>query len=303
MSKEKENAKAEKTDVVAAAEAAGSGGWVDYGKIGVKTGGQPSNNGDRKTLAFLTLEEGRTYRIRLVGKPWRFFRHYEVVRAISPGFEQDVVWKAGHAPRERFSVLVMDKTKYEDQEGPAFGTLKIFEGGPKIFKEFKNYKEVTGKDPGDKTAPDWFIQVKVPSKMIDGRMRKDKRSTEYQIVRDDSTTLTPEEIAYIKENIIDLPVQNKPVDPALLAEMFEEAKTRGDGDPIPGSKEWWKARREKKKGESGEVSDERPLVDAEPETKTASSSKAAPAAADDSGGFGGLFDESEDDKSKASTGF
>lgn len=304
---ETENAQKSAPETEQKAPASDSGGWVEYGEIGVRKGGQGqaggTGNGDRKILPYVTLEEGRTYRLRLVGRPWRFFRHYDMVRAISPGFEKDPVWQAGKVPRERYSVLVLDKTKYEADKDPGMGTLKIFEGGPKIFKEFKAYKEMTGgKDPGGINAPDWLIKVNVPTKMVDGRMKKDKRMTEYHVVRDDMTVLGASEKEYIKANFVDLPKQNKPTDPELLNQMFEEAKTRGENEPVPGSKEWWKIRRDKKNGESGETStEESPLVPSE-EAVSSSASSLTAEASDDSG-FGGLFDEKSDDKDKASTKF
>jgi len=310
---ETENAQKSAPETEQKAPAIDSGGWVEYGEIGVRKGGPSqtsgNGNGDRKILPYLQLEEGRTYRIRLVGRPWRFFRHYDMVRAISPGFEKDPVWQSGKVPRERYSVLVLDKTQYEADKDPGMGVLKIFEGGPKIFKEFKAYKEMTknkefpeGKDPGGVNAPDWLIKVNIPAKMIDGRMKKDKRSTEYHVVRDDMTVLGAPEKEYIKANFVDLPKQNKPTEPELLNQMFEEAKTRGENDPVPGSKEWWKARRDKKKGESGETStEERPLVPSE-EAASSKTSSSKVEASDDSG-FGGLFDEKSDDKGKPSTTF
>ncbi len=274
----------------------GIGGSIAWGEVGVRppgSGGQ-GGNGDRKNLPYLTLEEGKTFKIRLIDKPYKFFRHYEVIRAISPGFEKDVCWQAGHAPRERYAILVLDRNDENK--------MKLLEGGPLIFKEFKSYYELTnGKNPGGLDGPDWLISVKVPVRTKDGRQFKDKRKTEYHVMRDETAKFTKEEMAFIKENWVDLAKQFQPTSPELVVEMFEYAKTRSDSDPLPGTKEWWKDRREKKEQNATSSSDEKPIVpDVEPETQEALKSEDKK---EGDGGFGGLFDESSDTTAKKATQF
>jgi len=298
MSQETQKAAAAPTEGQKAQNISGIGGSIAWGEVGVRPpgSGNQSGNGDRKVLPYLTLEEGKTFKIRLIDKPYKFYRHYEVIRAISPGFEKDVCWQAGHTPRERYAILVLDRNDNNK--------MKFLEGGPLIFKEFKSYYELTnGKNPGGLDGPDWLISVKVPVKVKDGRQFKDKRKTEYHVMRDETAKFTPAEMAFIKENWVDLAKQYQPTSPELVAEMFEYAKTRNDSDPIPGTKEWWKARREKKQENANSSSNEQPLVpNTEPEAQENSKTeeKSEVKTAGDNG-FGGLFDEKE--TSKKSTQF
>lgn len=276
----------------------GTPGNVDWGEVGVKAGknsGKGKADEDRVQLPYLKLEEGKPYRIRLVGKPVEFYSHFDVIRAISPGLDNDVCWQAGNAPRLRYAILVLDRTDENK--------LKILEAGPAVFNEFKTYYELTGgRDPGAKDGPDWLIQVKVPIKVENGRSFKDKRSTKYNVMRDEQAPFTSEEIAYMaRETKKDIDIVKKlkaPTPPELIKEMFEDAKVRGDKDPVPGSPDWWKARREKKQADS-EAAEDTPIVPAENDSKpTTEESEGSEKA-----GFGGLFEDESDDGNKSETGF
>lgn len=291
MSDTKAPEKSQKKETTVAT--ASTSGYVGWGDVGVKKSGDQKKDSDKKSLPYLKLEEGKPYKIRLVGKPYKFYSHFNIIRAISPGFDEDVCWQAGNAPRERYAILVLDRN---DEN-----LLKILEAGPAVFNEFKAYFELCGKDPGAKDGPDWFIQVKIPTVKKDGRSFKDKRSTQYQVMRDESAPFTEKEIEYMaKETGKDLEIVKKlkaPTSPDLIKEMFEDAKVRGEKDPIPGSTEWWKARREKKQNASG--SDDAPIVPPDGKDEEVSVPKEEGEA---KAGFGGLFDE-EDDSSKDSVAF
>lgn len=268
------------------------GGYVGWGDVGVRPQKGGAANGDKKTLPYLKLEEGKPYRIRLVHKPYRFYSHFDVIRAISPGLDSDVCWQAGNAPRERYVILVLDRNDGNQ--------LKILEAGPAVFNEFKTYFELTGgKDPGDKGGPDWLIQVKIPVKVKDGRQFKDKRMTKYNVMRDEATPFTPEEVQYIKDNWVELSKLKAAASPEMIKAMFEEAKVKSDSDPVPGSSEWWKARREKR--EAGDSSDDKPIVP--PETDSAAKLPEVQKMDASQEGFDGLFEEGGDDADDKSTGF
>lgn len=264
-----------------------NGGYVAWGDVAVKPNQKPKQEGDKKILPTLKLEDGQSYRVRLVHEPFRYYRHFDIIQANSPGKEHDVVWQAGNAPKERYVILILDR-KDENQ-------LKLLEGGPQIFSEFKAYYELTeGKKPGGNDGPDWLIKVKVPMrKGKDGKMFKDKRSTEYHVMRDEVAPFTDEEKKYIKENWIDLPELKKATSPELIAEMFEYAKKRSETDPIPGSKLWWEARKANKQNDR--VSDksekaETPIASEEPEEVPAKKTKPSKAESSEDD-FGNLFDD------------
>lgn len=257
-----------------------AGGYKSWGEVGTKPP-KSSNGGSQSSIEHLTLAEGPTYRIRLVGKPYQFWRHYEVLRATSPGFKSDVAWQAGHVPRERYAILILDRNDNNK--------LKILEAGPAVFNEFKNYFELKQRDPGGKEGPDWMIQVKVPSRTKDGKTIKDKRQTQYKVMADESAPFNAEEQKYIKDNWVELKDVKKPTDPDLIKEMLEDAKTRSDSDPIPGSNDWWNARKEKRRSsESGSSapSGGSPMASEEP-AEQESSQEADSASA----GYNALFDD------------
>ena len=239
-------------------------------------------------------EKGNPYRLRVLGDMFRICRHFSPIRAISPGEEKDVCWQAGNIPKDRYTILAMDRNN--DSK------FVLLEAGISVFREFDNYFELSnGKSPGGESAPDWVIKVVVPLKKgKDGKMFKDKRSTEYKVMRDEIAPLTAEEIERINtlaENGWTIQKANAPTTPEVIAEMFEQAKVRKDGEPIPGSGAWWKARREAEKaseddsgGDSGGSSDSSPSEPFE---------DGAPAGESDSvnTGFDDMFSDSSDDES------
>lgn len=275
----------ETANPTAESEAAfGDTGYVGWGNVGSTK--RKVQDGDKRFLEHVKLEEGTPRRLRLVAKPYKFWRHYDPIMAISPGFEQDVCWQAGHRPRERYAILVLDRTDENK--------LKILEGGPAIFNEFKSYFELTqGKDPGGKDGPDWLIKVEIPSRMKDGRPVKDKRQTKYHVMRDEKAPFTKEEEAHIRENWVELKDMKKPHTPEIIAEMFEDAKRRGDGDPLPGGGDWWKTRRAAR--ENGDDTNDAPSGDDAPaKPLVPNPSKEKDLSVGD--GFNALFDEDDGDK-------
>jgi hypothetical protein len=229
-----------KEEIQKAPMADGDSGYVKWGEM--SSGKKDFSEGAKEYLERVKFEEGKIKKLRLVSKPYKFWRHYDPIMAISPGFAQDPCWQAGHRARERYAILVIDR---ED------GILKILEGGPKIFSAFKGYFELSeGKlDPAGKMAPDWAVKVTVPPRMKDGRMVKDKRNTTYEVQTipgTDGHELSPKEIAYVREKLVKLEEVFKPLSADIISEMFEDAKKMQPGDPIPGTGDWWKNRRAKK---------------------------------------------------------
>lgn len=217
----------------------GSTGYVEWGQ----KAGKPSGGEKSRFLERVKLEENVPKRLRLVGKALKFWRHYDPIMAISPGFTQDVCWQAGHRGRERYAILCFDRSDENK--------FKVFEFGPVVYNFFNSYFELGGGDPGGPEGPDWMLKVEIPVRMKDGRPVKDKRNTKYQVVPVAVTKFTEKETAFSKENWVELVEVFKPHTAEMIAEMFEDAKKLGEGDPIPGSTEWWKARREKKTGAGG----------------------------------------------------
>jgi len=213
--------------------AANDVGYADWADVATPKNNNNSNS-DATRLAYLTITEGEQSRVRLIGHPYPFKKHYKPIRATSPGLEEDVCWQAGNVPGDRYIIHVLDRN--DDNQ------IKLLEGGSLLFGVFKNYYTITGNEPGGAVAPDFVISKEVPMK--DGK--KDFRSTKYPCMNLEAVALTAEEQTYIDENALDLKEKIKPTDPAIIAEMFEDSKTRSNEDPIPGTKEWWSARRERR---------------------------------------------------------
>ncbi len=234
----------------------GAGEYMAWGEVGNK----PKKFEDKKYIEHLSLKEGVPYKIRLLGKPYRFQRHYDVIHATSPGFDLDAAWQAGHAPKERYAILILDRN-----DG---NKLKVLEAGPGVFNEFKSYFELKQVDPGGKKGPNWIIQVKVPTRIKDGKSYKDRRQTQYRIIADDPAPLNAEEAKYVQENWQEVKNIKKPTDPELIKEMMNDAKTRSDSDPVPGSNDWW-LKRKSERSESGSTNSDssavKPNASSEPE--------------------------------------
>jgi len=269
---------------------ADSFGFCDWGTLPEK--GKRKGDGERNDkfvnrLFLKETEKGKPYRLRILGRMFKIYRHYNPIRAISPGEKQDVCWQAGNIPKDRYTILAMDRNDNN--------RFVLLEAGISVFREFENYHELSGgKNPGGEEAPDWVIKVVVPEKKgKDGKYFKDKRSTEYKVMHDQVTSLTEEERARIKELLKNWNIQkaNAPAAPELIAEMFEQAKVRKDGEPVPGSGAWWRARRDAEKDDSGDSGSTTPRESFNEETPAGDS--------DSSEGFDNMFDDSSGNENTA----
>ena len=264
----------------------GSTGYVEWGQ----KAGKPSSNGEKgKFLERVTLEENVPKRLRLVGKAYKFWRHYDPIIAITKDFAQDVCWQAGNRPKERYAILCFDRSDENK--------FKVFEFSPVLYNAFNSYFELAGADPGGAEGPDWMVKKEIPVRMKDGRPVKDKRNTKYTAMPVAVTKFTEKEAAFSKENWVELPEVFKPRSAELITEMFEDAKKLHDGDPIPGSNDWWKARKENKAGGNSDSSSNASNTTQAPDAREAKA-PLVPAADDaDIGvgdGFASLFPEDGD---------
>ncbi|MBT4819743.1 MAG: hypothetical protein HN976_36685 [Lentisphaerae bacterium] len=204
-------------------------GFVDWAELHRARSRHHSVTGG---LEHLHLEEGWSHQIRLVGHPFRFFRHYLPIMAISPGLDHDVCWQAGHRPRERYAVLAFDR---QDDNW-----LKYVEDGGPLFDRFMGPCPSTmDGGPGGKVAPDWLVRIVYPRVIRNGCLVKAYRHREVVVEKLSETTLTVEEQERISSNPVPLDRLLAPTPPELIARMFEEAKSLGPGEPMPGSRAWW----------------------------------------------------------------
>jgi len=143
---------------------------VDWSVIG----SQSKRNGNGES-SFLRLQEGK-YRVRLLGKPFQFWQHFEPAAVICEGSAESCpICKTGNLPKLRYAVNCIDR---------ADGKIKILTGGSQIFDVFKEYSTEVG-DPGKKEGPDFSIKVEVPG--------GNKRQTKYKTSTLDKNTITEDE--------------------------------------------------------------------------------------------------------------
>jgi len=120
---------------------------------------------------FITMEVGKSYRVRLVESPLPFRQHWNVFNAvghnkpvISPAWlveekDKDVAWSlGGYVPGKKYAALVFDRSK-TTPTCPT-GKLRILQGGEQIFKPMREYVEKFKINPAGPEGPDWDIEAK-----------------------------------------------------------------------------------------------------------------------------------------------
>jgi len=170
---------------------------------------KPQQEGDKKRKLYITLGKkaiGQTYIVRPVGNPIGLYKALLKLPAKQPG-ERDQ-YRNVNVPMDseggdtfvrnhplhvshnvsfqaKYAINVIDR---EDNQ------LKILEGGISIFEAFRSYHEMTEKSPGGKNAADFKLEVT-------GQKGKDY----YKVNKHQSTTLTDEEVEFLKnEGLYDL---------------------------------------------------------------------------------------------------
>lgn len=174
--------------------------------------------------SFLKLEAGKRYTVRLVGKAYKYFQHWEPVVCRSPGTDPetgqvlDPLMQAGLEPKLRYSIWVLDRN-----DG---NKLKLMDFPSTLFKTFLEWKEAYNEDPGGIQGTDWNIKLEVPA-------GGNKKNTKYSAFPLKQTPFTPEEAELIKkmqirEKIVEL---RGPHSPEEIRAMIAAKK---NGTPMPG---------------------------------------------------------------------
>jgi len=203
----------------------------------------------------MEMKEGIRYQFRILGDVRVFRMHFDpFIAIVGKKEEDDPAWMAGNVPKLRYCAYIWDRGE-EDIER----RFKSYEFGGLFYKKLKEHYELTGANPGKgPQAPDWVMRFKDPVDESTGK--KNSHSRDYSVTVVPAVPLTDEESAVVKaclEKYPSIPELKKPLDPKIVAEMWEESKTLKAGDPKPGSGKWWKARREAD-GNGGETEQRRP---------------------------------------------
>ena len=121
----------------------------------------PTSGSGGEMSDFLKLQSGKTYKIRPIFEPVKFFKYFHKkdgkLKTAICGSKPDacpVKQKYGDElkkPALRFAAYVIDR---ED------GKVKILEAPQSVFRPIGESLEITGKDPGSgKDGSDWYIKV------------------------------------------------------------------------------------------------------------------------------------------------
>ena len=167
----------------------------------VKNNNSNKSDGDGRRKQYVVLgnkAKGNVYYLRPVGNPVGF---YNAVLELPP-VEGKKQWRSVRVPMDehggdtyvrnhplhvshnvqfqaKYAINVIDR---EDNQ------LKILEGGISIFEAFRSYHEMTERNPGGKNSADFRLEVT-------GQKGKDY----YKVNKHQSTTLTDEEVEFLKK--------------------------------------------------------------------------------------------------------
>ena len=181
---------------------------IDWGKIEA-----PKSGGGK----FLKLDNGK-HKVRLIGKPYLHFKHWEPIPANCGGLESGCPICAravetknkSYYPRQRYAINCIDR---DDNNA-----LKILDAGSTIFSTFRTYGEQTKIDPSGKDGPDFIIVVDVPG--------SDVRHTKYQVIPLANVPFTDAEKKRLNEGLHNL-------EDTFKVDSNEEITNRLSGDKKP----------------------------------------------------------------------
>jgi hypothetical protein len=168
-----------------------SAGW-DEVDSDVNTGGSGEN-------IFFSPKEGKN-QIRLIKQPHRFLSHWGFGKGKEVCLKESrnddtycpLCEKADSPPSTRYIIMILDRGDLDDN---GVAKVKIYEGGPTVFSNFKMYYDTKGVDPGSsQDGPDWIIKKTIaePGNPL---------STKYQVMPLDPTPFTTPEKKVIKEKL------------------------------------------------------------------------------------------------------
>ena len=150
----------------------------------------PANPNQKKSgkSAFLKLEPGQTYTVRLVLDPIAYLQHWEPVICRSPFKDEktgeiiDPLMALGHEPKQRFACWVLHR-----EDG---NTLKLMDFSVGLAKDFKRWSTANGgESAGGMKGPDFRIIVE---------KGETKLKTRYTAVHINVAPFTQDEIAVLK---------------------------------------------------------------------------------------------------------
>lgn len=184
----------------------------------VQWNGIGKDGGDGNKNDFLSLESGKTYRIRPLFYPYKFWKYFHKngsqLRTAICGDPDTCPIKDRHPnlakPVLRFAIYVIDR---------ADGKVKILEAPQSVFRPMGNHADAMNKNPGDlDKGSDWMVKKS-------GQGFK----TKYDVTFLADTPLTMEEKRAVKEALGEDIKKLKTIYPVDAPEEIER-KLFGDSD-------------------------------------------------------------------------
>lgn len=155
---------------------------VDWSELDSQSQRQNSSGGIR----FLKLESGKTYELRFVGQPLKFFKYFIAGKsAIVADDKSNIVkLKYGFDPSVRFAINALNR---------ADGQVYVVECPPSLLRDVADWGKARKTDPGGRTGANFQVVVTGKNKM-----------TRYKAIALDIAPFTDAEKEYLKANIYDL---------------------------------------------------------------------------------------------------
>lgn len=172
--------------------------WADFNN-------KESGSG-RGEIRRLRLESGKTYKVRFIGTPLRYYKYFVAGNSAIVADKDNcpVRTKYNIEPSTRYAINIIDR---------ADGLLKIMECPATVLKPVVSWAKGAESDPGGKAGPDFFIEVTGKAKM-----------TRYTVSALQVTPLTDSEKEYIRANLYDLAAIYKPTPVEELEERLFKKK-------------------------------------------------------------------------------
>ena len=156
-------------------------GFVDWK---AKDGGRKDFGVGGAGSDFMKLEINKTYKLRMIGKPYEYFQHWEPVICRSPGIKDgqvlDPLMLEQKNPAARYACWFLNRDD---------GTLKIIDFPGSLLDSFLDWAKAFNAEPGGRNGCDW--QVKREGNAGDPRKSK------YKAMPLDRAPFTEEELAMI----------------------------------------------------------------------------------------------------------
>jgi hypothetical protein len=183
------------------------------------TFGTENKRGD-KSSTFLKLEPNKSYKIRIIGKPYIIWKYWidrpdgQSRRAITEDPKSCIIaTKYNESPKQRFAVTCFDRSD---------GKLKILEGPMTILRSIGAWYQESKVEPGSNKAGDFAIKVE--------RQGNDARTTRYTVMFLNYVPFTKDEVETYKTSGFDLAEIFQPVPQDKIEEvLYGEGQDSGEG--------------------------------------------------------------------------